>query len=137
MYFPFMKERVKEKFPFMMKERVKEKFLFLLYLGILSELSTDREKYTLKLYLSMMLFIKIMWRHDKKKFHFLPLEILFLGTIGNFLVLVPDSLFIFMFELKIGPWGEKKKKKRIGSCTNRLSAQSGLGCYWESSIFPE
>lgn len=48
MYFPFM------------KERVKEKFLFLLYLGILSELSTDREKYTLKLYLRMMLFLKIM-----------------------------------------------------------------------------
>lgn len=77
MYFPFMKERVKEKFPFMMKERVKEKFLFLLYLGILSELSTDREKYTLKLYLSMMLFIKIMWRHDKKNFIFSPLRFYF------------------------------------------------------------
>lgn len=47
-----------------------------------------------------------------KKISFSPLEILFLGAIGNFLVSVPDSLFLFMFKLKVGPWGKKKKEKK-------------------------
>lgn len=38
-----------------------------------------------------------------KNISFSPLEISFLGAIGNFPVFVSDSLFLFMFKLRIGP----------------------------------